>query len=895
MSFDSNLTDLIDLNTLQRIQDSFSNITGISAITTDNRGVILTKSSGFPNFCMKCTRVSELGSLRCERCSKLGINMAMKEGRSVVYTCHAGLMNFAAPIVVQSDLVGCIIAGQVSTKPLDLDNIREYAIEIGIDPDEYVREAKKIKIVTNKEIDTAAEFLYTQTDIISNITYSRYLVFQANEELGKTVHMRSNFLANMSHEIRTPMNAVIGMAEMALREELPTSARGYISQIKSTGKTLLKIINDILDFSKIESGRMDIIMEEYEPMSMLYDIASIIMTRLKDKNVEFIFDIPADLPCRLYGDSIRIKQVILNIANNAAKFTLKGKIILRLEYSWTSKQEIEMRVSVEDTGIGIKSEDIDKLFESFFQLDSKRNRNVEGTGLGLAISQRLLSLMNGNISVQSEYGKGSRFLVAIPQKVVNAAPSVMVKDPFSICAAGWMKKEYLMDELRKDTERLGVECVQVYSLEELNSLPRDKSIFLFIDESLFTTDVENFAKQNSEITVAVLTGFYSVAKSAAPNIIIVKKPLFILNIALLFNHEDPQLYQSDVESACFDFLAPDANVLIVDDNEVNLMVTEGLLEPLQMNITTAISGKEAINKAGIQHYDLIFMDHMMPEMDGIEATHLIREQYPEYNDIPIIALSANAIDRTAEMFRKSGLNDFIPKPIEVPVLLSKVKQWLPADKVKLIADSKDIKNRNQGQDIEIGDLDVEFAIRTLGSEKLFRNVLKEYYRVIDKKAQLIRTLEEKEDWRNYTIEVHALKSSSKQIGAMSLSQKAEAMEEAGNKEDGQLIHQYTGEMLEQYMDYIKILEPICSEEATTNTSGGAEGISVYILCKMFNNMRAAIASLDMDEMEEVIREMEQYAYEEKDLEIFARLKEAVNDIDVDACETVMQEWESQLH
>ena len=236
--------------------------------------------------------------------------MALREGKSIAYTCHAGLIDFAAPIVVHDELIGCFIGGQVLLEEPDLDKMRKYADEMGIDPDEYVAALKKIKVLTHEEIESAAEFLYSLGGILSDITYSRHLLFQANLELGQSVNMKSDFLANMSHEIRTPMNAVIGMAEMALREDLPTIARDYINQIKVAGKSLLAIINDILDFSKIESGKMDIFPDEYEPISVVHDVANIIMTRLDGKDVELILEISPDLPYKLVGDSIRIKQII---------------------------------------------------------------------------------------------------------------------------------------------------------------------------------------------------------------------------------------------------------------------------------------------------------------------------------------------------------------------------------------------------------------------------------------------------------------------------------------------------------------------------------------------------------------------------------------------------------
>ena len=883
------LKDLIDIDILQKVQDAFSNMTGLAALTTDETGVAVTQGSNFSDFCMKYTRESPLGCSRCEQCDKLGAEMALEQGKSIVYFCHAGLMDFAAPIIVQNQLIGCFIGGQVLTAPPKPDWMRLYAEEIGVDPDEYLEAAKRVNIMEQAKIDNAARFLYVFADILCDIIYSRHLVFQAN-------NMKSDFLANMSHEIRTPMNAVIGMADMALREDLPDIAREYINQIKIAGKSLLTIINDILDFSKIESGKLDINLEEYEPMSIINDVSNIVMTRLKDKNVELILDISPDLPYKLFGDSIRIKQIILNLANNAAKFTNNGKVILKMEYTKLSDEEIELHVSIEDTGIGIKPADMDKLFQSFSQVDSKRNRNIEGTGLGLAICKQLLTLMHGNIWVESEYNKGSKFSFVIPQKIVDSTPSIRIQDANEILAVSIISNPNIADALQQDTESLGVEYKELHSTVELFLLPKDKNIFLFIEQNFFSRKVEEFVQNNPEITVVLLLDFndttdYSIPNT--PNLLMVKKPLFVLNLAMIFNHEDLHAIYNTSNDIDFDFIAPEAEVLIVDDNAINLTVAEGLLEPLKMKIDTALSGKEAIEKISIHHYDMIFMDHMMPEADGVETTHIIRRFHKEYDNVPIIALTANAVNGTKEKFCAEGMNDFVAKPIELRILISKVKKWLPEEKIQKIHAKKPTNvTEEQIEDIAIGDLDTSFAIKSLGNEQLFWTILKEYYRVIEKKVNLIKSLEEQEDWPAYTIEVHALKSASKQIGAMSLSDKAAAMEKAGNAKDGETIHKCTDEMLEQYLGYLSILHPFCQEEEETDSQ--KEAASDEVLHKYFEDMQAAIEDLDMDQMEEVIQKMSEFSYEDWQQELFLQLKDAVAEIDVDACEAVIHDWESKL-
>ena len=733
--------------------------------------------------------------------------------------------------------------------------------------------------------------LFRASRIFHDMAYNKYLVYRANKELEKSGNMKSDFLANMSHEIRTPMNAVIGMAEMALREELPPVAREYINQIKEAGRSLLTIINDILDFTKIESGRMDVNEVKYEPMSIVYDVANIVMTRLKEKDVELILDVSPDLPSELYGDSIRIKQVLLNLLNNAAKFTARGRITMKMNYVETAPDEIEMRISVEDTGIGIKKEDISKLFQSFQQVDSKRNRNIEGTGLGLAISKRLLSLMNGDIWVESEYEKGSKFSCALPQKVINKAPSITIQDADSLLAGVLVSNPYIRESLCSDVADLGVDYILKDS-KDFHTFPEGKKIFLFIEYSLFSGKVEAFVRQNPQITAVLLIEFYDSVDYNIPNLLVVRKPLFALTIAMILNGEELH-FDDDTDKKEFDFIAPDANVLIVDDNAVNLTVAEGIMEPLKMKIDTVTSGKAAVDKISRFHYDIVFMDHMMPELDGVETTHIIRRFHPEYDDVPIIALTANAVEGTKEMFCREGMNDFIPKPIELRLLASKVKQWIPIEKVQKIHHTRNIdKGEKKSDHIVVGDLDIKYAMEFLVSEELFWKVLKVYYHSIDKKAKLIKELEEAENWTEYTIEVHALKNSSKQIGAMVLSERAAAMEKAGNARDALSIHRHTDKMLEQYMGYRSILEPFCADSAKGDA--GKEKVPAEAVQNCFGRMRGAVDDLDMDGMEEVIQEMDQYRYEGWQKEMFARLKEAVEEIDVDSCEAIMIEWEGKL-
>ena len=894
------LTDLVDIETLQKIQNAFTDMSGIASLITDARGVIQTKPSGFTEFCGKYVRNSEEGRRRCEKCDRIGAEKAAKAGVSRAYFCHAGLVAFAAPIMAHGHMVGCFLGGQMLTIPPDEEKTRKVAEEIGVDPDELLRAAKDIRIVDERTVEKVSNAVYTIANVLSEIGYGKYQVSLTNMELRKTSNMKSDFLANMSHEIRTPMNAVIGMAEMALREDVSPAAREYIGQIKSSGQTLLTIINDILDFSKIESGKMDISDVEYEPMSMINDVSNIIMTRIGSKDLDLTVDVNPNLPSGLYGDNIRIKQVLVNLANNAVKFTDAGNVNLKIDFLQISEDEIELYVAVADTGRGIRESDMNRLFQSFQQLDSKRNRNVEGTGLGLAISRQLVALMRGKIHVDSEYGKGSTFSFVIPQKVTDSSYAVE-KVAKNLVAAGLIQSEYTARELAMDMEKLGVTYERLESEEDLGRVKDHNAGYLFVEQPLFTEAVQYFLKLNPDVCGVLLANYREVRSYDLANLRVVKKPLYILGLSNIFNGKEEIGSVSFMETEDFDFTAPKAEILVVDDNAINLTVVKGLLNPLKMKIDTALSGKDAVLMTTDKRYDIIFMDHMMPEMDGVETTRVIRRLLGNNGQVPIIALTANAVEGTAEMFINEGMNDFVTKPIEMRVIISKLHKRLPPEKIEKNRDKKmnaarlnanrDNKASQTTTDISIEGLDVKRAMEFLGNENLFWSVLKEYYRVIDKKCAMIQEYEQKEQWKEYTVEVHALKSASKQIGALDLAQVAEQMEAAGNAGNAALIHKITPGMLEEYMFYKGILAPYFVKQEEEQSGRAAKNDEMSVL---FGEMKEAMENLDMDAMEKVIKDMGQYSYSDAQRDIFEKLKNAVEDIDTERCEEILDEWEKVL-
>ncbi len=701
-------------------------------------------------------------------------------------------------------------------------------------------------------------------------------------EAEKANRSKTNFLANMSHEIRTPMNAVLGMAEMALREDMSPEAREYIHQIKNSGKNLLVIINDILDFSKIESGKMDIVEVTYEPRSALNDLSNIVNTRIDGRDVEFTMDIDNRLPAKLYGDNIRIQQILINLLNNAVKFTKQGKISLSINVEYPNDETVVINGAVSDTGNGIKKEDMGKLFKSFQQVDSKRNRNIEGTGLGLAICSNLLRLMNGSISVESVYNEGSTFRFTLSQKVMAKSDEIVLTDETMSCAL-MVKNPYVKAQLIKDLDRLNIKHYEI-SEGEITDV---KSGTIIYESESSSDGLIDFLKSNKTIKGIEIAAFNSSAKAELPNVRIIRKPVysFVLYEALGLAKE--YIRQSDSESGELSFTAPEANILIVDDTPVNLTVAVGLLKPLQMKIDTAGGAEEAFDMIKVKKYDLIFMDHMMPKIDGVEATHIIRSQYPDYANTPILALTANAVSDAKSMFIREGMNDFVAKPIELKDISAKLYKWLPDEKI-IISDESTVSNTEEQDDINIEGLNTKSALKLLGTKELFMSVLETYYKGMDKKADVIRTYWNEKKYKEYTIEVHSLKSSSRQIGADELADLAATLEAAGKNGDIALIDEKTEQLLTDFMKYKEILSPYFNSGENEQLIACSNEQTMEFL----DRISEALESFDTLLIDEVVEEMSQYCYEYG--EEFERLRSAAEKCDIELCSEIVAEWKEKL-
>ncbi|MBR4795932.1 MAG: response regulator [Lachnospiraceae bacterium] len=509
------------------------------------------------------------------------------------------------------------------------------------------------------------------------IKYEKMLTAEATEEIEKRKkaelenRQKSEFLAEMSHEIRTPINAVIGMNEMILRESSEKNVIAYADTIKAAGKTLLTVVNDILDFSKIQSGKLQIVEEEYDTYNSILDMINLFGSQVSGKGLDFELQISENIPERLCGDEYRIKQVVGNLLSNAVKYTEKGFVNLRVDFKYDENDDNKGKVliSVIDSGIGIRFEDIPKLFTDYGRVDVEKNRKIEGTGLGLKISRQLVDMMGGELNVSSVYGEGSVLSLEIPQKVTSKTP---------------------------------IGCFEERFMENVNDEARR----------------ENKSK----------------------------------------------------------VLAPNAEILIVDDNDMNLQVAESLLKRSQARVDAVISGTLCIEAVKKKHYDIIFLDHMMPVMDGIVTLHKLRDEYAEFiAGTTIVVLTANAIKGAREKYLDEGFDDYVSKPISTEELDRILTEYLPANKVTVEESvGEEVMNEdNNLPDLSAYNIDVKKALDLMDGEMpIFLEMVDVFLKDRPLKGEkLLKALNES-DMPNYAIFVHALKSNARTVGAFNLGEMA---------------------------------------------------------------------------------------------------------------------------
>jgi CheY-like chemotaxis protein/HPt (histidine-containing phosphotransfer) domain-containing protein len=600
-----------------------------------------------------------------------------------------------------------------------------------------------------------------------------HLAVRGSDEANR---IKSSFLANMSHEIRTPMNAIIGMSELLKQEQLNVRQMGYITDINTSAHSLLAIINNILDLSKIESGKLALNPVDYDFHAFIDNISSMFKFVAHKKDLGFKYESSGDLPDYLYGDDIRLRQVLTNLCGNAVKFTPKGSVTLKVQ----AKAD-KIQFEIKDTGMGIRKEDLPTLFDAFAQVNASENRGIVGTGLGLSISKSFVEIMGGNIIVDSEYGQGTTFMVMIPL------------------------------------------------------VPGNK----------------NKVKHEAKL-------------------------------------EDVQ-----------NIYAPQASVLVVDDNEFNLKVAVGLLELYKISAKTASSGKEAIDMVRQSEFDMVFMDHMMPEMDGVETTGEIRKLGGKYKQLAVVALTANAVKGAREMFLENGFNDMVTKPIDVRELNSALEKWLPPEKIKRKPESETVMTgaemsaeaaNEEGAEIvrfldglgQIAEINTEIGLGYVsGVKRLYYKGVALFHKNLLTECEKMSAFLNDSNIANFSISVHAMKSTLATVGAVSLSESALKLETASKKKEYDYCVQYFPQLKEKLLSLHKQLSKIFIDEEdnagnfpVVKKPGDADILRTHI-----EKALAAAADFDGDAGIEAINSLLAYDFGEETNALLESAMEAFKNFD----------------
>ena len=601
---------------------------------------------------------------------------------------------------------------------------------------------------------------------------------------------RDIFLANMSHELRTPINTILGLNELIIRESQEEAIKEYARDIRQAGNILLTLVSDILDFSKLEADKLQLNEGIYDVSSLLNDLINSISLQLRRKKLDLQLNIAQDIPYKLQGDEIHIRQIISNLLSNAVKYTQKGRVTLYFAWKDVAEDEIELDVIVKDTGIGIKDEDIPKLFKAFQRMDSTVRNKDDRTGLGLAITKGLVEKMGGELNVQSVYGKGSAFSFKIRQKVVDRAP------------LGDFEKQYR---------------------ESLRS-------------------IEDY-------------------------------------------HEK--------------FIAPMGRILIVDDNSMNLAVAQGLLKGTRLQIDVASSGEECLELIKRKTYHVICMDHMMPVMDGVQTLHAIRglEGNPS-RDIPVIALTANAVAGARELYLKEGFQDYLTKPIDADKFENMLIEYLPSNVVYLThnMDINDAYEEEEaGNELSIREsqlylmgFNLRNGLKYMGGDKvLYGKVLHDFHSILQEKEEALKDFLNKGDMPGYTIIVHSLKGNARNVGADDLADEAfelEKMAKAGQLEDVTVRSPILFSMMNNMRNSLKVYldnEEKQEVKKETHEQPEMEKITEDDWRKALQELADRLDDFDGDTASAKIRELKWYDRPESDKKMLRLCEKAVKDFAYD--------------
>lgn len=597
--------------------------------------------------------------------------------------------------------------------------------------------------------------LYGKMFVVRDVTesYNHAVELEKQTEIARKANQaKSDFLAKMSHEIRTPINAILGMNEMILRESREEPIRHYAVDVQNSANALLGLINDILDISKIESGKMEILPVQYELDSLLNDLISMIYVKAKGKNLELEARVDETLPNGLIGDDVRIRQILINLLNNSVKYTQEGKVTLDV----SGRREggsLLLHFEVSDTGIGIKEEDLPKLFAAFERIEESRNRNVEGTGLGMNIVFELLKMMGTELKVASTYGEGTTFSFDLKQEIYGDEP------------------------------------------------------------------IGNLVERSKES------------------------------------------YKTYTYTASF--TAPQARILLVDDNDVNRKVFCNLLKDTKMKIDDVDSGFACLEKISQQRYDMIFMDHMMPDMNGVETLHRMSEMEHKCKGCPVIILTANAIAGAREHYLSEGFADYLSKPINTQKLEAMLQRYLP-DNLVQDADTSEVEESSSSLP-ELEEFDWDYARRYFADDGLLKQTIQDVYVSMDSDAEKLQNwydifAQEKTSdeagtaLENYRVLIHAIKSNTAMIGALLLSRLARLLEVAALRGNIARIRQVHPVFMEEFYVHKQRMETLAED-------GEKQGYDVYEVQALLDFLKQSLEEMDYDTADELMEKLTAYRYE----------------------------------
>lgn len=734
--------------------------------------------------------------------------------------------------------------------------------------------------------------------------------------LEETNRRTEDFLTNVSHELRTPINVVTGLTAVMLKTEEEKEKRKDIVSVQMAGHRLFSQIEDILDYTEIDTGRIKVTEDTYMISSIVNDVITGNCMQERENTPELIFDMDAGIPALLVGDRRKIKKIIKHLVDNAMKFTKKGGVYVRL-HALPKEYGINLCIRVSDTGIGIDEDNLTKIKERFYQSNGGRNRRAGGLGLGIPIVCGMTTAMEGFLQIESVEGGGTTVSVSIPQKVADASPCMSVTNRNSLCLGCYLRPEkYAVPEVRSYYNETithmvcGLDLVlhRVFNLEELEKLVSMYQLtHLFIGKEEYEENREYFerADKNTEIVVIADDSLIVPEGSRIKHI---RKPFWCLPVINMLN-AGPAQGMDRYEKECM--VCPGVRALVVDDEPMNLMVAEGILRDYQMQVKTVESGMKALELCDREKFDLIFLDHMMPEMDGVETLKRLRKMYTEEGEtLTVIAFTANAVSSAREMFLREGFDEFVSKPIEELELERVLKKVLPKSSIMFV--DKDWHAGKHADTASEGSMEIKtekdmlrrlekFGINTRaglqycrGDKEFYRELLAKFAQDAPQKEQAIEKFWKKEDLKNYRIMVHALKSSAKMIGADSLSESARKAEEAAKNQDMAYISAHHEELLATYRETALEMSEIPdidsdSTEITALGNGNGTQISGEEFLQRLNAIKNCFDTFEADRAEILIAEMSSMVYGGMPVEELLRgIREDVNEFEFGKASEKMQ-------